>query len=105
MTRWIDTAVRVLEKYFESDIILMHDEAHGGVYLCATVHTKESAANSRENGRTEVRAGTVEYMVCDGPPGARSESRDFFSADEAKVEFAAIVKHGWELPAVKPKER
>ncbi len=89
-----DQAIRLLCDTFDSDLILMCEPAQD-VYLTAMVHTNTSARDSRGNGRKNVKTGTVEYMVCDGLPGRRSTSLDFFDKDEAIAAFEKIVAEGW----------
>lgn len=88
----IADAIRTLSKAFDSDIILAQDN---GVYLVAMVHTAETARTSRENEKPNIKAGTVEYMVSDGPPGQRSTSLDFTDPDKALDHFHMIAAEGW----------
>jgi hypothetical protein len=91
----INDAVRLLEGICENELVLT-DGDNGNVYLTAMVHNKETAKTSRENGRRNVKEGTVEYMVCDGPPGDRSLSNDFYDLYEALEHYKKILEVGWE---------
>ena len=86
----IDSAIKLIDKVFakhKMDIVLAYEESkHGPVVITALVCNEKNS---------EMPPGTVEYSLCDGLPGKRSESFDFFDLDEALKAFNKVVKNGW----------
>jgi len=78
-----------------SDIVLQHD-LDAGVFLVAEVHDGSAGPTEDDSGNEVERpAGTIEYMVCDGLPGERSTSHDFYNLADAVAEFVRVIKEGW----------
>lgn len=96
----MNALVRQLDKFLPHSVLL---QGMGGVFLGAVVHTDDTAEHVRKTRKAKVRRGSVEYLVTDGPPGARSVIRYFTDIDEACTEFEWVRDHGWETPR-KPTE-
>lgn len=83
----------------EIDVILMADPDLS-VYLIAGVQDEMDDDEKIVNGKsvfTPRPRGTVEYSVCDGLPGHRSYSNDYFCLTEAIKGFKEVVEvGGWE---------
>lgn len=95
-------AMRTIDKAFAKhnmDVLLCYernDERDEEYVITLTICTKKNSDHP---------PGTIEYNVCDGPPGLRSESADFFDLDEALKFYKSIVKMGWKAYYAKCRKR
>lgn len=88
-------AVHVLTDAADDTYVVLMFNQEKSVYLEAFIPPAQEDEEDGDGTVVPRPLGTVEYMVCNGLPGDRTEGVSHYTLAEAIAEFRSVVEPGW----------